>query len=96
MVKVMVYGTFVPVPLSAIDWVAGLALSALSVKTAVLVRGPALCGSKLRLRLQVAPGVSVKLLVQSSGVPEPGTWTKFGPVTRSPGATASSGWLPMF
>ena len=92
----MIYGAFVPVPVSVIDWVAGLALSVLSVKTAVLVSGPALCGSKLRLRLQVAPGVSVKLAVQSAGVPEPGTWTKFGPVTRSPGGMASSGWLPVF
>ena len=71
-------------------------LSALSVKTAVLVKAPILCGSKLMLRLQVAPGVSEKVLLQSAGVPEPVTWRKFGPVTTSPGATAANDWLPMF
>src|ERR1700694_3341814 len=47
------------------------------------------------LRLQRAPGVSEKLLVQSAGVPEPGTWRKFVPTIR-PGAMAVSGWLPTF
>jgi len=56
----------------------------------------ALVGLKLMLRLQVAPGDSEKLLVQSAGVPEPATLTKFGPLTTSPGATAFRGWLPMF
>jgi hypothetical protein len=74
----------------------GLVLSALSVKTAVLMRDPALCGWKLRLRLHLAPGVSAELPAQSAGEPVPGTWTKFGPVTTSPGVTAFSGWLPTF
>jgi hypothetical protein len=87
----------VPVPCSAMFCVAeGLALSALSVKVAVPVRLPLLCGWKLMLKLQVAPGASAKALLQSGGVPEPGTWTKFGPATINPGARAFSGWLPTF
>jgi hypothetical protein len=92
------FGTLtVAMPATAMLCVAeGLVLSALSVKTAVLMRDPALCGWKLRLRLHLAPGVSAKLPAQSAGEPVPGTWTKFGPVTTSPGVTAFSGWLPTF
>ena len=48
------------------------------MNAALLASGPAVCGLKLMLRLQLAPGASAKLLVQSAGVPEPATWTKFG------------------
>ena len=77
-VNAMVCGSSVPTPCRLMAWLAdGLALSALSVKTAVLVRGlPAICGSKLMLTLQMAPGASgaaEKPAPQSAGVPEPAT-----------------------
>jgi len=56
---------------------------------------PVVCGVKLTLRLQLAPGASEKPLVQSAGVPEPATFVKFVPTVR-PGATAFKDWLPMF
>ena len=63
-----------PVPFSAMFWLAeGVVLSALSVNVALPVRGPLLCGSKLMLRLQVAPGANAKEVGQSAGEPEPGT-----------------------
>ena len=71
-------------------------MRALSVNVAALEMLPPVCGMKLTLRLQLAPGWSEKLLVQSAGVPEPATCSKeFEPMLR-PGATASSNWLPMF
>src|SRR5580692_8005242 len=95
--NVMVWLWGRPVPCSGMVWVEELTLSALSVKTAVLVREPTACGSKLMLRLQLAPGASgaaEKPVAQSSGLPEPATSTKLGPVTTRPGAAAVSGWLP--
>src|SRR5437763_3277574 len=77
----------VPVPESGIDCVAGLPFSELSVRTAALRRGPLVTGVKLMLRLQVAPGASAKLLVQSAGVPVPATCAKFVPIVR-PGVIA--------
>src|SRR5580693_6063031 len=53
--NVMVWLCCRPVPCSGMVWLEGLRLSASSVKTAVLVRAPATCGSKLMLRLQLAP-----------------------------------------
>src|ERR1039458_2018811 len=86
-----------PTPLRATFCVEGGACRALSVKTAVLVSGfPALCGSKLMLRLQASPGVSAKEVEQSAAALGPGTSTKFGPLTTSPGLTAFNVWLPMF
>jgi hypothetical protein len=42
---------------------------------------------KLMLNLQLAPGASVNVLVQSAGVPGPTTCVKFVPIA-SPGAIA--------
>ena len=89
----MVCEACVVVPFRLMVWLAGLPFSALSVKTAVLVSVPALCGVKLMLRLQSCPSASEKLLEQSCGVPLPGTCSKFAPIT-SPGVRAVSGWLP--
>jgi hypothetical protein len=84
-----------PVPFSVTFWLAAVALSAVSVNVATLWIAPVLWGVKLTLKLQLAPGVSEKLLVQSEGVPEPATCMKLAP-TLKPGATAFSAWLPMF
>jgi hypothetical protein len=70
-------------------------LRALSVKIAALVIGPVVCGVKLILRLQLVPGASEKLLVQSLGVPEPATCLKLWPTLR-PGETAFSNRVPIF
>src|SRR5580658_434921 len=95
--NVMVWLCCTLVPCSGMVWLEDSALSALSVKTAVLVRAPATWGSKLMLRLQLAPGASGAAenpAPQSSGTPEPATCTKLGPATTSPGVVAVSGWLP--
>jgi hypothetical protein len=60
-----------PVPVKARVCVAADALKALSVKTALPVRGPAPSGSKSTLKLQVWLGASENALLQSAGVPEP-------------------------
>src|SRR5271170_3608545 len=88
----------VPVPVSLIDCVAGLAFSALSVSTTSLAIRPPAAGVKLMLRLQLAPAASEKLLVQSSGVPGPATCVKLEPAGGRvrPGAMAINDWLPMF
>src|SRR5208282_2711129 len=96
LLAVMVNGPRLPVPERLTLWVAAVAFRALSVNVAALTMLPVVCGMKLTLRLQLAPDWSEKLLVQSAGVPEPGTCTKdVAPMLR-PGATASSDWLPMF
>jgi hypothetical protein len=84
-----------PVPCMVTLWLAAVAFRALSVNVATPLIAPVLCGVKLRLRLQLAPGASERPLVQSAGVPEPAVCGKFGSTLR-PGATALSGWLPMF
>lgn len=91
----MVWGNCSPVPCKLILCLAGLPFSALSVKLAVLLRGPLAVGVKLMLRLQLAPGASEKLALQSSGVPLPGTCPKFAPTAR-PVEIAVSCWLPLF
>jgi hypothetical protein len=78
-----------PVPFSVMLCVAVLAFNELSVNTAVLTMLPVVCGIKLILTLQLNPGPSVKLLLQSAGVPDPATCMKFVP-TLNPGATALS------
>ncbi len=84
-----------PVPVSWIDCVAGLAFSALSVRMAELWIEPPAVGVKLMLRLQLLPGASEKTAAQSAGVPEPSTCAKFAPMLK-PGAMALSVPLPIF
>src|SRR5579863_6960001 len=95
----MVWLACVPVPCRETLCVAEVELAAalrtLSVNVAALTMLPAVSGVKLMLRLQLAPGPSEKLLVQSAGLPEPVTCTKFAPML-SPGGTAFNNWLPMF
>ena len=74
-------------------WVAGFWLSELFVNWALPVSGPLVVGAKARLRLQLAPCVSVVEAVQSAGVPLPATWVKFVPMIR-PDSTRLA--LPMF
>jgi hypothetical protein len=54
----------------------GLVFSALSVNSTAPGSPPTTADVKLMLKLQLPPGASAKLLVQSAGVPEPATWTK--------------------
>ena len=92
----VIAGTTVPVPCRATLWLAPVELRALSVNVAALAMLRTVCGMKPILRLQLAPGTSEKLLVQSAGVPEPGTcWKEFAPMLK-PGATAAKVWVPMF
>src|SRR5208337_2204980 len=57
---------------------------------------PVVCGTNMTLRLQLAPGASEKVVVQSGGVPGPAACSKeVEPILR-PGATALSDRLPMF
>ena len=73
--------------------VAPLWFSALFLNWALPVSGPLVVGAKARLRLQLAPCVSVVEAVQSAGVPLPATWVKFVPMVR---ADSSRLELPMF
>jgi hypothetical protein len=66
------------------------------VKLAALLSGPLAAGLKLMLRLQVAPGASEKLALQSPGVPLPGACPKFAPMMARPGEIAVSCSLPLF
>ncbi len=84
-----------PTPLNVMVWVAGWPFSALSVSVTVPVSEPPTVGVKLTLTLQLWPGVSEKLAVQSAGVPDPGTCAKLE-LTVRPGAEAESEALPMF
>jgi hypothetical protein len=79
----MVCDCCVPVPFSVIFCVAGLPLSALLVRVAELVSGPAAVGMKLRLKLQLAPGANDVVAVQSAGVPLPGACAKFAPTVKA-------------
>src|SRR4051812_48691564 len=71
--KVIVWVCWLPVPLRLIVWVMGLLFNEVSVSVTVPVIVPIEVGVKLKLRLQLAPGAREELLVQSAGVPEPGT-----------------------
>lgn len=62
-----------PMPLSAIDCVAPIAFSTLSVNTAVPWSVPVVVGIKLMLKLHIAPAASEEPPAQSDGVPEPAT-----------------------
>ena len=72
-----------------------MAGEALSVKTRVLFTLPTAVGVKLRLTVQLAPGVRENFALQSAGVPGPNTCLRFV-ATVMPGDTAFKGRSPTF